>query len=96
VAEKYGTEETVQRGDIVMLGNSTASRDFKVANPAPGETSNTSYVITTAKVRKATYAERERLFGAVPTAPFEIGKDRIDSADKPQSVALVGHVPMLP
>jgi hypothetical protein len=94
IAENYGTEERVVRGEIVALGTTTSSREFKVNNPAPGEATSTTYTITTANVRKATLDRRDKLIGAVPTAPQILGSDVIDPAADPQLVALVGHVPV--
>jgi len=95
IAERYGTEgQMPERGDIVMLGSDVTSRPFTVSNPAPGESTSTPYTITTAKVRLATYAARDLIYGAVPTAPFIIGSDVIASSSNPQLVALIGHVPV--
>lgn len=94
IAERYGTEEPVVRGEIVAFGTTTTSREFTVGNPDPGESTTTPYVITTAKVRKATADLRSKIMGAVPTAPMGIGSDVIAPKDNPQLVALVGHVPI--
>jgi hypothetical protein len=94
IAEKYGTEEPVVRGEIVALGATVTSRQFYVKNPDPGEATQTKYTITTSNVRKATFATRSRLIGAVPTTPQVLGQDVIDPNDHPQLVALVGHVPV--
>jgi hypothetical protein len=94
IAERYGTEETIVRGEIVALGTSTNSRAFTVGNPDQGESTTTPYTITTANVRKATADLRSQIMGAVPTAPKMIGEDVIDPKYNPQAVALVGHVPI--
>lgn len=96
IAEDYGTEETVVRGDIVAFGSTTADRDFRIANPntALGEATTTMYTIRTSKVRLATAATRDRIVGAVPTSPMVIGMDKIKEEDNAQRVALVGHVPI--
>jgi hypothetical protein len=94
ISEHYGTEETLHRGEIVVLGSTVASRDFRIGIPSPGETSKTTYTITTANVRKARGADRARIIGAVPTSPFKFSDDKIDLKDNPQEVALVGHVPV--
>jgi hypothetical protein len=94
IAENYGTEELVVRGEIVALGTTVSSREFTVGVPAPGESATTPYTIVTSKVRKATFDTRVRIIGAVPTAPKLLGDDVIDPADHPEPVALVGHVPI--
>ncbi len=94
LAENYGTDDLVERGDIVILSDTTTSRDYQVKNPRIGEATTTTYTITTANVRKATASARERIIGAVPTSPNMIGGDVIDPADNPEAVALVGHVPI--
>ena len=95
IAENYGTTGTYPlRGDIVAMTNETASRDFTVGVPSPGESTTTPYTITTAKVKLATSADRGMILGAVPTAPKMLGEDVIRPEDHPQAVALVGHVPV--
>ena len=94
IAESYGTDEPVQRGDIVVLADDTTSREYGVSNPAPGESKDATYTITTANVRKATAASRGKIVGAVPTSPEILGHDVIDPKAHPQLVALVGHVPV--
>ncbi len=94
IAEYYGTEGEVLRGEIVMLGTTVASRQYLIKNPSPAETALAPYTINTAKVRRATSEDRDRIIGAVPTAPFTIGSDEIAAKDHPEQVALVGHVPI--
>ncbi len=92
VAEHYGTEEPVVRGEIVMLGTTVSSREMQIINPniEAGESETSRYKMNAANVRKAVYADRDRIIGAIPTAPFVI--DRGASSTEP--VALVGHVPI--
>jgi hypothetical protein len=93
IAERYGTEELVVRGEIVALGTTVTSREFNVLHPTSEEATTTKYTIATANVRKATFARRDKLIGGVPTSPQILGGDVIDPNDHPQLVALVGHVP---
>jgi hypothetical protein len=96
IAENYGTDDHVERGDIVILSEeNTVSREYNITNPSEGESTSTKYTITTANVKKATIEKRSRIIGAIPTSPYMIGtEDKIATSSNPEPVALVGHVPI--
>jgi hypothetical protein len=94
VAEYYPVDIDVERGEIVALSDHTASYEFPITNPGPGEKEGDKTIMTTTMVRAATSDVRTRLFGIVPTSPTIIGPKKPYKGVDQQPIALAGHVPV--
>lgn len=94
-AEIYPTQSGTEFGDLVALGNETATIDFvstdEHGNPEAGVER------TVNKLKKATASDRSKLIGITSRNYSDFtstGHNVVNAADKPMPIALTGRVPV--